>query len=254
MRGMADDERIREERRLADELRHAPEDRRAALYAHAYDRIYSLYLEQAGDAIEEQTFGATRDQIALLGTLAPDGAAVLEVGCGTGLLAIELQKLNRKVVGVDVSNVALDRARHYAAGTGAEFLKINGTALPFPDANFDFAFSVEVLEHLHESDALPHLREVARVLRPGALYLVATPNGAYAHGRDMPGHLREWRIGELRALARRAGFARVRTLQNRERQTFLPASVGNLLERVVRNPRAAARFGLTNITAVLQRR
>jgi SAM-dependent methyltransferase len=86
---------------------------------------------------------------------------VLEVGCGTGLL----QDLVGSYVGVDV-------AASSAAYMHKPFGVCSATSLPFPDSSFDGAFSVWVLEHIEEPEAM--LAELRRVIRPGGtLFLVA---------------------------------------------------------------------------------
>ncbi|MBN8902466.1 MAG: methyltransferase domain-containing protein [Rhodospirillales bacterium] len=99
------------------------------------------------------------------------GARVLDVGCGSGaldrLLAARLPA-GGEIVATDLNPFLLAEARDLAeeAGVAARirFTDGNAEALPFPDASFDHAFSVTVLE---ECDADRALRELVRVVRPG---------------------------------------------------------------------------------------
>jgi SAM-dependent methyltransferase len=94
---------------------------------------------------------------------------VLDVGAGAGELnAYALKGRVRQIVGIDldprvVANPLLD------AGLSADIY-----ALPFRDASFDVVFSIYVLEHIDRPHALTS--EIGRVLRPGGVCLVLTPN------------------------------------------------------------------------------
>lgn len=97
----------------------------------------------------------------------PDGARMLDVGCGTGDL---LRRLGRRFVpaGCDPAEEMLERAR--AANPGADLRIAAAEALPFDDRSLDVALLIEVVRYL--DDPRPALRELARVLRPGGIALV----------------------------------------------------------------------------------
>jgi SAM-dependent methyltransferase len=87
---------------------------------------------------------------------------LLDLGCGTGVALPVLQRLGWSVVGVDVSEEMLARARRH----GAEVLRFDGRTLPFEDASFDACLALWI--HTDVDDFPAMLREAARVLRPGA--------------------------------------------------------------------------------------
>jgi ubiquinone/menaquinone biosynthesis C-methylase UbiE len=97
----------------------------------------------------------------------PDGAKLLDVGCGTGDL---LRRLGGRFecAGCDPAEEMLQHAR--AANPAAELAAAPAEALPFEDARFDVALCIEVVRYL--DDPRPALRELARVVRPGGLALV----------------------------------------------------------------------------------
>jgi SAM-dependent methyltransferase len=105
------------------------------------------------------------------------GERVLDVGSGPGLLAAEMAQvvgLAGHVIGIDLSDAMLALGQRRCAnieGTGRlSFLKADATALPFPDAAFDAAVSIQVYEYVAN---LPKaLAELYRVLRPGGRALV----------------------------------------------------------------------------------
>jgi ubiquinone/menaquinone biosynthesis C-methylase UbiE len=105
------------------------------------------------------------------------GERVLDVGSGPGLLAAEMARAvgpAGHVTGIDVSDAMLALGRRRCGdldGAGrVGFVKADATALPFPDATFDAATSVQVYEYV--ADLPSALAELHRVLRPGGRALV----------------------------------------------------------------------------------
>lgn len=243
-------DQIEVEARLAETLRVASPDERQALYGVVYDEIYRMHLTRRGAAADQQTFGASRRLLPPLLRLTHAGDSVLEIGCGTGFLSIELARHQRSVTGVDVSNIALDAARahaHSVKATTACFDLVAGLTLPFPDDSFDFAYSVETIEHLHPDDVLLHLAEVYRVLRHSSVYWILTPDRvmqrtvAERFGIEPVNaiddvHLKEWTYGELRVVLLKAGFGKIRSpWRNSSLLWFplLPVRVKETAERIV---------------------
>jgi ubiquinone/menaquinone biosynthesis C-methylase UbiE len=100
----------------------------------------------------------------------PRGSA-LDVGCGTGALAMRLAEAGYEMVGVDPSEGMLrvleERTSMVRAVTGS------GTSLPFPDDSFDLVLSVAVMHHIAVPDDVRRtLAEMVRVTRPGGRVLV----------------------------------------------------------------------------------
>lgn len=99
---------------------------------------------------------------------APEGAAVLDVGTGPGVLLVELARLrpDLRLTGVDLSaDMVAAAARNLGARANATARVGDVTALPFPDDSFDLVVSSFSAHHWdHPEAAVP---ELARVLRPG---------------------------------------------------------------------------------------
>lgn len=74
------------------------------------------------------------------------------------------------------------------------------TRSALPEAAFDFVLSVEVLEHVEEDDLF--VSNVARVLRPGGIFFMTTPNGDFVRNTN-PDHKRHYRKADLEALLAR---------------------------------------------------
>lgn len=105
------------------------------------------------------------------------GQRVLDVGCGTGTLAVALSRRvgnSGKTVGVDASPEMISRAARKAAGKlNLHFQVAAAQALPFADYSFDAVVSTLVLHHLPESDRIAATREMARMVRPGGRLVIA---------------------------------------------------------------------------------
>jgi ubiquinone/menaquinone biosynthesis C-methylase UbiE len=129
-----------------------------------------------------------RDNLVQLADLRP-GEAVLDVGCGTGSLAIAAKRAvgpTGMACGIDASPEMLARAEKKAgkAGVAVVFKQAAAQALPFPDRQFDAALSTVMLHHLPRSGREQCLREIGRVLKPRGRLLVVDFASA-----DVPGHL-----------------------------------------------------------------
>jgi 2-polyprenyl-6-hydroxyphenyl methylase/3-demethylubiquinone-9 3-methyltransferase len=135
--------------------------------SHAY---YETLWQRLPEGLEPADFPARLRF--LLAHVAP-GERVLDVGCGEGRFAGELARAGAKVVGIDIAEEALRRAR----GVEPELdLRLVEEAAPWPveDASFDVVWAGEVLEHV--ADTAAWLSEVRRVLPSGGRLLLSTPD------------------------------------------------------------------------------
>ena len=201
-----------------------PESKQRAIDVHSEQApaFAAAYRRAAGDAYAS-CFAYSRKRLEawLDRTLPPrgDGARAIDVGCGTGHHLGLLRGRGFEVSGIDASAPMLARARKEHPDLDLRSADVE--ALPYPDAHFDLALSVEVLRYLARPEAA--LREIARVLRPGGLGLVtAAPllnlNGYFLVNRlaaalPLPGltRLKQYFVmprGLARSLAQ-AGFTNV---------------------------------------------
>ncbi len=103
----------------------------------------------------------------------PADMRVLEIGCGAGRVTRALARIFGRVAGVDVSSEMVARAREALANChNVELQQNNGVDLAvFGGAQFDFAFSSIVFQHIPSRAVIEnYVREVHRVLKPGALF------------------------------------------------------------------------------------
>jgi len=103
---------------------------------------------------------------------------VLEVGCGGGLICVELGRRQALMVGVDPSQGALATAREHTrkGGLGQNIYYQQGYAekLPYADGSFSVIICLDVLEHVQNLEAA--IREITRVLAPGGIFIFDTIN------------------------------------------------------------------------------
>jgi ubiquinone/menaquinone biosynthesis C-methylase UbiE len=103
----------------------------------------------------------------------PAEMRVLEIGCGAGRVTRALAKLFGEVHAIDVSGEMVAHAKRALASFPRAFVyQNNGMDLSVvPDTTFDFAFSTIVFQHIPSRDVIySYVREVHRLLRPGALF------------------------------------------------------------------------------------
>ena len=129
-----------------------------------FDQLAELYDETRGGEGRGEQYAA---DLAL--RLPREDGPILEVGVGTGVVALGLVRLGYRIVGLDVSSPMLSRAR---ARLGPVVILGDGMELPLASASVAHAVSVWVIHAVAEPVRL--FSEVARVLRPGGRYVVCT--------------------------------------------------------------------------------
>jgi 2-polyprenyl-6-hydroxyphenyl methylase/3-demethylubiquinone-9 3-methyltransferase len=147
-----------------------------------YDRLSHTWWEEDGflnilkTGLNPARFGYMRRVLTGELGLDPDGLRILDVGCGGGLLAEEFARLGCAVTGVDPSTESLQVARAHAreGGHDIEYMEATGEQLPFGDGEFPAVYCCDVLEHV--DDVGRTISEIARVLRPGGVFLYDTIN------------------------------------------------------------------------------
>ena len=146
---MQDDKRIKKEKRFWDKI--APEyepfiEKHWKVYPSLLDKIYNDV----------------------------DGDTVLEVACGTGLVALKVAKRVSKVYGIDISEPMIDEAKKKAKETGiqnVEFSVKDAYALSFDNNMFDTVICNNALHNMKEPEKT--LSEIKRMLKTGG-QLIAT--------------------------------------------------------------------------------
>lgn len=173
-------------------------------WAHRYDQVV------ATDQLYYACYDQVLEAVVEVAGIAP-GTAVLDVGTGTGNLALRCLARGAAVVGLDPSGQMLAWAREKAARwpETATFQQIEQPFLhiPYPDASFDAVVSTYAYHHIPQQLKADSMREMVRVLRPGGTWalgdLAFEDEAAEKKALSTFGWLEEEyfsRIDELRAI------------------------------------------------------
>lgn len=171
-------------------------------------------MENSGERLIEDAYFRSHDAYVIYVTHAASylfaerfcaGKVVLDLGCGSGYGAARVANVAERVHGVDISEEAISFAKaRYQAPNLAYSTIVPDERLPFDDATFDVALSFQVIEHVRNE--IEYLREARRVLKPGGVMVVITPDRAH---RLFPGqkpwnrwHVREHSVASMEQVIR----------------------------------------------------
>ncbi len=136
-----------------------------------WDRLASGYDANTGKTYK----GAYLESIERTKKLLDSTDQVLEIGCGTGIIALGIANRCGSVTGVDISPVMIEQARTKAASENVQnvtFEVFDGYSLPLGDSSFDTVLLFNVLYIVKEPQTL--LAEAGRLLKPGGILVSAT--------------------------------------------------------------------------------
>ncbi|MFW0792631.1 class I SAM-dependent methyltransferase [Gordonia sp. CPCC 205515] len=164
--------------------------------------------ERTVPGIPEENYWFRRHEVAYAFVLDRcAGRDVLEAGSGEGYGAAMLATVASSVTCVDYDESAVEHTRRRYPGLIVH--QGNLIELPLPDASVDVVVNFQVIEHLWDQAAF--VAECHRVLRPGGVLLMSTPNRVtFSPGRDTPlnpFHTRELNAAELTELLVDGGFS-----------------------------------------------
>ncbi len=179
---------------------------------------------------EEQLAAAVAREIRDMGIRGP----FLDIGAGTGLWVAMVREAGEAAYGIDPLPSLLDTGRRrYRLKT---LILADGQHLPFPSGRFRWIQLREVVEHVDRRGGAALLREINRVLLPGGLLRLTTPNrlkyavpsrkvlrgvAGLLGKADDEAHVHEYWPWELRRLVAASGFC-IRSLRYRARNRYIP--------------------------------
>lgn len=183
-------------------------------------RLWNYYARNGGDDIYfAKRFG--HRILKASGLPLNDRLKVLDFGCGPGFMWEHIKNLcaEWQYTGLDFSESSIEKVKSRASGddqfAGAACVESLPTALP--DAEFDAILLLEVVEHLKDEYLRETLKEANRLLKPGGVVVITTPNeedlsactkfcpecGSIFHEWQ---HVRTWNVDELQRAVERYGF------------------------------------------------
>ena len=142
-------------------------------HAEIHEKWWRTYLDAENQAFFERLY-----DIIVRAYPPPDGATLLDAGCGNGIHAISLARRGISVRGVDCSEFALEAAQAVVQEQGlGDLVQVQPgdiLELPFDDGQFDYVYCWGVLMHIPEIEKA--LAELARVVKPGGVLIIGESN------------------------------------------------------------------------------
>ncbi|MBI5233962.1 MAG: class I SAM-dependent methyltransferase [Deltaproteobacteria bacterium] len=166
------------------------------------DRIIAQGIQfQVDNYYEPVEIQSMRRIETVLNALNPQaGEKILDVGCGVGTFAFHAAKSGAFTTGIDYSvesiKVAEILAERYEMSDRMKFTTGNAISLPFENSSFDKIVSADFIEHITLEEKYPLCVEMCRVLKPGGLIVIFTPNGIREKIGDVYWHIRHFLFGD----------------------------------------------------------
>ena len=132
---------------------------------------------------------------------------VLDCACGAGYGSKLLKERACKVVGVDISEEAINFAKHHYKDENIEFHKKGIEDLAFEANSFDVCVSIETIEHVPNEVAARFLKQMASWVKPGGIIVISSPMLRYKDGKPYvtnPYHINEMPRSEFLELCQAA--------------------------------------------------
>lgn len=174
----------------------------------------------------------------------PSGATlkILDIGCGTGLNAKKLAEKGHEIIGIDISNIAIQQfCQNGFTGFQCDIAQY----IPFKNNTFDLIYASEVIEHLIDTELF--IDEIYRILKPSGKLILSTINSTFWVFRitallgktvteiQHPGHIRFFSKAGLTNNIAKAGFKNIK-ISGRHMYLILTGRIietlGTLLERI----------------------
>jgi len=204
------------EKRLADKLRSANKEERRKLYRSVYNEYFEKlpfhpqFTIKADQKLSEERI---KFQLSIISLFLKNDNVFLEIGAGDCSLSFAIAKLVKKVIAIDVSDKITG---HTATPDNFELILSDGISIPVLENSIDIAYSNQLMEHLHEEDAIEQLKNIYKSLSTLGIYICITPNritGPHDVSRFFDRvptgfHLKEYSCTDLKKLFLKVGFSK----------------------------------------------
>ncbi|MBN2411505.1 class I SAM-dependent methyltransferase [candidate division KSB1 bacterium] len=129
------------------------------------------------------------------------GKKVLDAASGLGFGSYLLAHKAQHVTGVEIETTVIEYAKVHYKKDNLDFILADATATNFDNGMFDIVVSLETFEHIPPDKALPFIKELKRVLKPGGTLIISTPNHeVYSRITRTPDHVNELNVDDFRKL------------------------------------------------------
>ncbi|MBI4727357.1 class I SAM-dependent methyltransferase [candidate division TA06 bacterium] len=133
----------------------------------------SYYKQRVEAEVQKRTYRSSKYSDWHQEILSYVRGVVLDLGAGDGAFTVPLTRQGLRVVACDLSRTRLQNLK----ACTSELVELNAMAIPFKPSVFDTILFIEVLEHLPDRSAQQRLlTELGRVLKPGGVVVLTTPN------------------------------------------------------------------------------
>ncbi len=143
---------------------------------------------------------------------------VLEIGCGRGVMLRMLQEAGIQAYGIDSSEESVNLCE----GKGVKVLQDDAAhhLADLPDASLGGIFCAHMIEHMQPEYVIKLIKESHRVLRPGAVFIIITPNAKDLRTTERfwmdISHVRLYPEKLLTAILKKAGFNEIKITEGKE--------------------------------------
>jgi len=217
------------ERAAAQQLMQANREERRQLYIRVYEELFRRFPDHSELKVDPAVrWQRVKRQVEKVRHLCRSDMVFLEIGAGDCRFAYAIAPYVQQAYALEVTGAKLPG--EMPPPSNFQLLLFDGFDFPLPDNSVDFAYTNQVIEHLHPEDAEYHLREVYRVLRSGGYYLCITPH-RFVGPRDISRyftreatalHLKEYTYHELSQLMRQVGFLKRAALVGKQVVSLTP--------------------------------
>lgn len=230
------------EKQLAQRLFNSTREERRTLYTSLYDELFLRVPDHpllTKKLSPEESAQEIAYEFRYIQPFLKKDTVYLEIGPGDCALAFKVAEFVKTVYAVDVSE-EITKSSTYP--DNFKLILTDGTSIPVPENSVGFAYSNQLMEHLHPDDALEQLHNLSKALMPGGVYICITPNrlngphdvSMYFDEVATGFHLKEYTVTELERLFRAVNFSKVRVfVPIKGIRIFLPVFPVKLCEKIL---------------------